>query len=38
VKTSEVEVALMLFSFIRRKEKKCRIAVGNITVGVRFKI
>jgi hypothetical protein len=38
VKTPEVEVVLLLSSFIRRKEKKCRPAVGKILVAERFKI
>jgi len=38
VKTSEVDVGLMLSSFTRRKEKKCKTAVGNITLTERFKI
>jgi hypothetical protein len=37
VKTSKVEVGLMLSSYIRRKEKKCRLAVGKILVAERFK-
>jgi len=40
VKTSEVEVGLMLSSFTKRgkKEKKCRLAVGKFLVAERLRI
>ena len=38
MKILAVVVELILSSFIRRKGKKCRLALGEILVSERFKI